>query len=88
MKTPNLTSAQIVSSALAVIGLLVTQGAVTNETGKLIGGLASILIPTIWIVADAIIRHGRSNVAAAQLYETPPPTISSDAVFAEQVKDA
>lgn len=89
MSTPNLTPAQLVASATSIVGLFVTQGAVTNETGKIIGGLASILIPLAWLIADAIIRHGRSKIVAAQVQmgplvmETP-----SDAILAEQVRDA
>lgn len=71
MTTPSITPAQIVSTVLAVVGLLVTQGAVSNGTGKLIGGLASIVVPAAWQVADAIIRHGRAQVAAAQLGSEP-----------------
>lgn len=66
MKTPDITPAQILSSVLALIGLLVTQGAVDNETGKLIGGVASIVIPAAWQIADAVIRHGRAKTVAAE----------------------
>jgi hypothetical protein len=65
MKTPNITPVQIVSTILAVVGLLVTQGLVTDSTGKVIGGLASILIPLGWQIADAIIRHGRAKALAS-----------------------
>lgn len=66
MKTPDLTPAQLVAAVTTVVGLLVSQGLVDNGTEKLIGGIASTLIPLVWIVADAIIRHGRANVAAAK----------------------
>lgn len=67
MATPSITPAQIVSTILAVVGLLVTQGAITNGTGKLVGGLASILIPAVWQIADAVIRHGRAKIVAAAI---------------------
>jgi hypothetical protein len=70
---PDITPAQIVSTILAVLGLLVTQGLVTNHTEKLIGGLASILVPVAWQIADAIIRHGRAKIAAAQIANGPTP---------------
>lgn len=67
MATPDITPAQIYSAIVAVLGLLVSQGLVTNHTGKVIGGLASILVPVAWQVADAIIRHGRAKIAAAEV---------------------
>jgi hypothetical protein len=60
---PDITPAQIVSTILAVLGLLVTQGLVTNHTEKLIGGLASILVPVAWQIAD--LRRFRSIRASA-----------------------
>jgi hypothetical protein len=66
MKTPDITPVQVVSTILAVVGLLVTQGLVTNNTGKVIGGLASILIPFVWQLADAIIRSGRAKALSPQ----------------------
>lgn len=79
MKTPDLTPAQIISTLTAILGLFVTQGLVDNNTEKLIGGLASIVIPLIWQLADAIIRHGRSNVAAA-VAANPNPAVSTAVV--------
>lgn len=74
MTTPSITPAQILSTLTSFVGLLVSQGAVTNGTGKLIGGIASIVVPAAWQVADAIIRHGRAQVAAAQV-GTPAPEV-------------
>jgi hypothetical protein len=72
MTTPDLTPAQILSTIMAILGLLVSQGLVTNHTEKLIGGLASILIPVAWQLADAIIRHGRAKVVAASVAAGTP----------------
>lgn len=66
MATPDITPVQIISTLTALVGLLVSQGLVTNGTGKLIGGLASILVPVAWQIADAIIRHGRAKIAVAE----------------------
>ena len=66
MSTPSITPAQIVAAAGAIVGLLVADGLVTNHTGKLITGLAAILVPFAILLADAIIRHGRSRALAAQ----------------------
>lgn len=69
-RTPDLTPAQLVSSVLAIIGLLVSQGIIDNQREKLIGGIASIAIPVVWQLADAIIRHGRAKALAPT---APPP---------------
>lgn len=61
MTTPSITPAQVLSSVVAVLGLLVTQGLIDNGAEKLIGGLASIVIPAAWQLADAVIRHGRAH---------------------------
>lgn len=66
MKTPDLTPAQLVSTILGILGLFVSQGLIDNGTEKIIAGIASVVVPMVWQIADAIIRHGRSNVAAAK----------------------
>jgi hypothetical protein len=53
----------------AVIGLFVAFGLVDNDHAQAIIGAAAVIIPGIWMIADAIIRHGRSRVLAG------PPTI-------------
>jgi hypothetical protein len=83
--TPDITPAQIV----AVIGSIVTEalGAalISGRVAHLVVGLAGILVPFAWIVADAIIRHGRSRAltptASATVQVTPtdqvPPVASA-----------
>ena len=72
-RTPDLTPAQLLSGALGILGLLVTQGLISNQQEKLIGGIASIVVPVVWQIADAIIRHGRSRAMAP----TPAPPSTS-----------
>lgn len=67
MKTPDLTPAQLISSLAALVGLFVSQGLVSNDKAKLIGGVASIVIPAVWQLADAVIRQGRARAHAAVL---------------------
>lgn len=74
MKTPDITPAQILAALSAVIGLFCTQGLIDNNTEKLLGGAASILIPMTWKIADAIIRHGRSRA----LLNQPPAGATFD----------
>lgn len=89
MQTPNITQAQVLASLTTIVGLLVTQGAVTNGTGKLIGGIAAVVIPFVWIIADAIIRHGRAKVAAASQLASVSNNnvgVASDALLAAQAE--
>jgi hypothetical protein len=65
VSTPDITPAQVVSTIGGVIGVLLAAAVIDGHTAKLIVGLASIVIPFGWQLADAIIRHGRSKVAAA-----------------------
>jgi predicted histidine transporter YuiF (NhaC family) len=67
MKSPDFTPVQITAALTSLVGLLVTQGLITNHSEKTITGLAAILVPIAWQLADAIIRHGRSKVAAASI---------------------
>jgi hypothetical protein len=65
LKTPDVTPAQLLAVLTAAVGLLLSQGVITAHTAQLVGGLASIVLPVFWVVADAIIRRGRAQVAAA-----------------------
>jgi hypothetical protein len=61
LATPDITPAQILAAVAAVCGLLVANGVIDNRTEKLITGIAAIVLPLAWVIADAIIRHGRSR---------------------------
>lgn len=66
MKTPDITPAQIISTVLAVIGLLVAFGLNISKAEQ--DGIVQV-ITVGWpsfLAVDAIIRHGRSGVVAAQ----------------------
>lgn len=65
MKSPNITQAQIA----AVIGALGAVLAIVYQAPErlqlpLLGVLGAIAVA--WIVSDALVRHGRAGVAAAQ----------------------
>lgn len=61
MALPDITVAQIVALITAILGLVVSQGLITNNTEKIIVGIASIAVPMVLAIADSIIRHGRSR---------------------------
>ncbi len=60
-KTPDITPAQILGVIATVIGLLLSNKTVDGHTAKLITDLAAIIVPAAWMIADAIIRHGRAK---------------------------
>lgn len=70
MKTPDLTPAQLVSGLVALAGALIVlfKLNLTQEQQAALGTIIATVVPTAWIVADAIIRHGRNANAAAQAH--------------------
>lgn len=76
MTTPDITPAQIVSAIGAIVGLLVSNLLIDDNTAKLITNIAAIVVPICFIFADAIIRHARAYNAAqiAQTKLTRPAT--------------
>lgn len=82
--TPSITPAQIVAVVTAVAGLLVDGQWVSGHVMHLVVGLAAILVPFGLVLADAIIRHGRSRaltpVATATVQVTPKDTPPPPAV--------
>lgn len=60
LKTPDITAAQIVAAISAIAGLFVSSQYIDGKTEQLITGIAAIVVPIVWVLADAVIRHGRS----------------------------
>lgn len=77
---PDITPAQILAAVTAVVAQLVNAQLIDGRTQHLIVGLAGIIVPAAWMLADAIIRHGRSRALAPAAHAqtgvppTPPPT--------------
>lgn len=65
MSTPNITQAQIAAVVAALVAVI---GVVTQAPERLQYPLVIVLgaVAVAWIVSDAILRHGRAGVAAAQ----------------------
>lgn len=66
MKTPDITLAQIMAAIKWIVAQLVITTLVDNNTAQYILQICATVVPAAWMVADAIIRHGRAKVAAAQ----------------------
>lgn len=73
LSTPDVTKAQVLAAITAIVGLCVSQGFVDNNLAQLITGVAAIVLPLIWVVADAVIRHGR-----ARAFQVPPKGVVAD----------
>lgn len=67
LSTPDITPAQIVAVLVALVGQLVARGLIGNDTGAVVAQIAALAVPLVWMIADAVIRHGRAKVAAAQV---------------------
>lgn len=59
--------AYLIASVSAVVGLFVSQGILDPRIEKIIGGLAAILLPLGYVLANAIVHHGNAKIAAAAL---------------------
>lgn len=65
MSTPSITPAQIVAAISAVAAELLNDAFISGRVEHLIVGIAGIVVPLGWMLADAIIRHGRAKAHAA-----------------------
>lgn len=68
MKTPDLTPAQIVSgiAALATALVVLFKLNISAEQQAAFATAIGVVVPLAWTIADSIIRHGRSQAAAAK----------------------
>lgn len=62
-----LTPTQLVAVALAMVGVLLDATIIDGETAKLLTGISSIVIPAVWILANAIIHYAHKKAAGAVL---------------------
>lgn len=73
LKTPDVTSVQVLAVVSSVVGLFLTQHYIDERLAQTITGVASIVLPLVWMVADALIRHGR-----ARAFTMPPKGVVAD----------
>lgn len=71
MKTPDLTPAQLVTGLATLVSavLVLFKLHLTDESRAALLTALGVIVPVAWQIADSIIRHGRSNVVAAQHYQ-------------------
>jgi hypothetical protein len=66
MKTPDVTPAQLAAVLTFIAGQAVAFGWLTAGRAQLVVSIGATVIAACWKIADAIIRNGRSKVAAVQ----------------------
>ena len=76
-KTPDISPAQVLAVIGSVLAELVNAQLIDGHTEHLIVGLAGVIVPAAWMIADAIIRHGRSRALANVVPPTAPPPPSA-----------
>ncbi|PYO45023.1 MAG: hypothetical protein DMD33_00845 [Gemmatimonadetes bacterium] len=77
--TPDITPAQVAAVIVAIAAEAANAALISGRVEQLIAGLAGIVVPFAWIVADAIIRHGRSRALAPAPVVVPPAAPSPPA---------
>lgn len=73
LKTPDLTQAQLLAAFKWIVAQAVIMGFVDNNTSALVLQVGTTAIAAVWVIADAVIRNGRSR---ALLH--PPKPIDPD----------
>lgn len=71
MKMPDITLAQLTAALTWVVAQAVASGLVDNSQAQLILQIGSTGLSAVWVIADAIIRNGRSR---ALINPQNPPT--------------
>lgn len=66
LATPDVTLAQIKATIVMVVGQLVAFGLIGNGTAEVVVSITSTVLASVLVIGDAIIRNGRSKVAAAK----------------------
>ncbi len=65
-QTPDITAAQILSVVSVVVAQVVAFGFLDAGTAQTIIAVAGVVVPAVWTLADAYIRHGRATGSAAR----------------------
>ena len=67
MQLPDVTQAQILALLTFVAGQAVSYGLLDSGKEQLVVSIGSIVVASVLKIADAIIRNGRAQIAAAQI---------------------
>lgn len=59
------TPVQVVAVILMIVTELANDAVIDGHTAKIITGLAGIIVPAVWMLADAWVHHAHARVLAA-----------------------
>lgn len=69
--------AYLIASTSTVVSLLATQGLITNGWERTISGIAAVVIPLVYLAANAVHAHASATVKAAALAGPTPSGVPS-----------
>jgi hypothetical protein len=84
MKTPDITPAQVLAVIAFILAQCVAFGWIDGTAQQAILSAVGTALPVAWALADAMIRRGRSNVAAAQAHADALLAVNGMAAKAQQ----
>lgn len=80
MPSPALTPTYVIAAVTTVVALFATQGLIDSATGQLVTGLAAVLIPLAFVVAESILKghqtQATSRIEAARIQTAPVPVVA------------
>lgn len=65
--TPTFSPSQFLALLTMIVTELVNDAVIDGHTAQIITGIAGIVVPAIWMLADAWIHHSHAQVKVAQL---------------------
>lgn len=72
LATPDVTLTQVIAAVGTLIGVLAGAALLDSVWLKGICVAGAFAVVVAWLIADAIIRHGRATMAAAAIISEPP----------------
>lgn len=63
LKTPDITKAQMIALATGIVGVFASMGAPLSAANEARLFNTAVAIPTVLMIADAVIRFGRAQMA-------------------------
>lgn len=73
---PVFSPSQLLALLTMIVTELVNDAVIDGQTAKLITGIAGIVVPAIWMLADAWIHHSHAKVEAALIEHNAHQTLS------------
>lgn len=75
---PTLTPEYAIAALTTLVGLFATQGLISNGTEKIITGVASVLLPLVFVIVQAVLKsqaHKATVAIKLARAQTPRPIV-------------